>query len=130
MVNGDNITWGNCTGIYQSGPICYVNEPSNCSDLVFSKSILRHYSWEACANPAKGKHMFTISRHDIKTGQVLISSILYLKCIGNVLHSNTNEKYKCTNTVCKWDKHREDVDWGHFAKSTGNCTACVNFCDN
>ena len=41
-------TFGNCQSKYKSGPICYVNEPSNCTDLAFSNSQKRRYSWEAC----------------------------------------------------------------------------------
>ena len=50
--------FGKCTNNYKSRPICYVNEPSNCSDLVFSKTQSRRYSWDACVNWEKGKPQF------------------------------------------------------------------------
>ena len=43
--------FGNCKKLYKSGPICYVNVPSTCSDLKKSKSAGRSYSWDACAPP-------------------------------------------------------------------------------
>ena len=43
--------YGNCKKVFKTGPICYVNEPSSCSDLKKSKSTGKYYSWEACAPP-------------------------------------------------------------------------------
>ena len=40
--------YGNCSLSYEKGPICYVNEPSNCTDLAFSSRVKKRYSWEAC----------------------------------------------------------------------------------
>ena len=40
---------GNCVGKVGKGPICYVEEPSTCSDLQRSKKYSdKRYSWEAC----------------------------------------------------------------------------------
>ena len=36
------------TGWYIKGPICYVNEPSTCSDIRPSHYYPTGYSWEAC----------------------------------------------------------------------------------
>ena len=43
--------FGNCKKVYEIGPICYVNEPSNCSDLTKSMSTGKSFSWEACKLP-------------------------------------------------------------------------------
>ena len=40
--------FGNCKKVYKIGTICYVKEPSTCSDLRKSKSTGKSYSWEAC----------------------------------------------------------------------------------
>ena len=41
--------YGSCQKIMGKGPICYVNKPSICKDLVDSESMIeRQYSWEAC----------------------------------------------------------------------------------
>merc|ERR1712012_555812 len=40
--------FGNCQKKYKNGQICYVNEPSNCKDLVKSKSTGKRFSWKAC----------------------------------------------------------------------------------
>ena len=43
--------FGNCQKIeIQTGPICYVKELSNCSDLLLSSRMERNYSSEACKN--------------------------------------------------------------------------------
>ena len=48
LMNG---IYGKCEVDYQSkGPICYVDEPSNCTDLKFSSEAGAYYSWEACGN--------------------------------------------------------------------------------
>ena len=57
MVN----SFGNCKKSYNGGPICYVNEPSNCTDLAHSKSTGRRYSWDACTK-LLGK--FKLESHD------------------------------------------------------------------
>merc|ERR1712018_563901 len=43
--------YGNCKKKFKIGPICYVNEPSTCTDLVESQSTGKRYSWDACAPP-------------------------------------------------------------------------------
>ena len=43
-----NGKWGNCGTDYKGLPICYVVEPSNCSDLQYSSSTGKYYSWAAC----------------------------------------------------------------------------------
>ena len=48
--------YGNCRKDYKDGPICYVNLPSQCKDLVdSSKDPSKQYSWEACKNVGFGK---------------------------------------------------------------------------
>merc|ERR1712223_724880 len=44
--------YGNCERNYKNkGAICYVNEPSTCTDLMVSKRQNgKRYSWEACSN--------------------------------------------------------------------------------
>ena len=48
----DSVGYGNCKKSYWTensqgkGPICYVKEPSNCTDL--QKADDDQYSWEAC----------------------------------------------------------------------------------
>ena len=43
--------YGLCRKDYKDGPICYVNLPSQCKDLVnSSKDPSKKYSWEACKN--------------------------------------------------------------------------------
>jgi len=47
----DSVGYGNCqksywTDVMPEGPICYVKEPSNCTDL--QKAGNSQYSWEAC----------------------------------------------------------------------------------
>lgn len=44
--------FGNCQKIEiaSKGPICYVNEPTNCSDRSLSSRMERNYSSEACKN--------------------------------------------------------------------------------
>ena len=46
-----------------------------------------------------------------------------------MMQSNTKEAYKCTNTVCIWGNHRENVDWGYLTKITGDCKSCIDRCD-
>ena len=47
--------YGNCRKDHKGGPICYVNLPSECNDLVgSSKYPDRKYSWEACKNVGFG----------------------------------------------------------------------------
>ena len=58
LTNGE---FGQCRKIYKKGPICYVNEPSNCGDLERSLTLNKYYSWEACNN-TKGKH-FVLTRN-------------------------------------------------------------------
>lgn len=41
--------FGRCIRLSGGKPVCYVNEPSNCTDLGFSKSTGKYYSWEACS---------------------------------------------------------------------------------
>ena len=44
---------GNCQKELQTGPMCYVNEPSTCTDLVDGNqhdTTEKRYSWEACNN--------------------------------------------------------------------------------
>ena len=41
-------SYGNCEANYLNAPICYVNQPSNCADKVYSISAGAYYSWEAC----------------------------------------------------------------------------------
>ena len=43
-----NSGYGNCKKEFKNGPICYVNEPSNCKDLQESSSTGKRYSWLAC----------------------------------------------------------------------------------
>ena len=51
--------WGNCQKSYGKGPICYVNEPSTCTDIVDARSYgPTGYSWEACANKNLGTRAF------------------------------------------------------------------------
>ena len=42
--------YGNCIKDFMGkGPICYVNEPSNCTDRKIStENGIMQYSWEAC----------------------------------------------------------------------------------
>ena len=40
--------YGNCQKLLLGHPICYVNEPSNCTDLYADASAGRNFSWEAC----------------------------------------------------------------------------------
>ena len=41
--------YGNCNKKYKKGPICYVNQPTSCSDIKPSKSNAgERLSWEAC----------------------------------------------------------------------------------
>ena len=43
--------YGNCQKNYLNGPICYVNEPTNCSDVINAGSDgPTGYSWDACRN--------------------------------------------------------------------------------
>ena len=40
----------------ESGPICYVNEPTTCTDVVNQDSVgPTGFSWQACENRPKGK---------------------------------------------------------------------------
>ena len=43
--------FGNCEKDFKGKPICYVNEPSSCSDLKESSSTGKRYSWDACSGP-------------------------------------------------------------------------------
>ena len=43
--------FGNCEKNFKGKPICYVNEPSSCSDLKESSSTGKRYSWDACSGP-------------------------------------------------------------------------------
>ena len=49
--------------------------------------------------------------------------------IVRILHSNTNETYKCKNTACHWETDGENIDWGYLDKANGNCDSCINLCD-
>merc|ERR1711944_228908 len=55
-MHGVDQCYGNCKGVSverksgEKGPICFVNEPSNCADLAEDKG--RKYSWEACSSMA------------------------------------------------------------------------------
>ena len=40
--------FGNCEKDFKGKPICYVNEPSSCSDLKENSSTGKRYSWDAC----------------------------------------------------------------------------------
>ena len=43
--------YGRCKKGKRSGkPYCFVNEPSTCSDLFFSKSSRKQYSYDACVS--------------------------------------------------------------------------------
>ena len=60
---------------------------------------------------------------------IFMHNLKYVEYPSRMLHSNTNETYKCTNTVCKWEDDRKNIDWGYLTNSTGNCTFCINLCD-
>ena len=41
--------YGRCRKVYKKGPVCYVNQPSTCKDLVHSTTEKgEQYSWDAC----------------------------------------------------------------------------------
>lgn len=41
--------YGNCNKEYKRGPLCYVNQPSSCTDLMKSGSNKgERVSWQAC----------------------------------------------------------------------------------
>ena len=41
--------YGNCNKMYKRKPICYVNQPTSCTDLIKSKTNKgERVSWEAC----------------------------------------------------------------------------------
>ena len=44
--------YGNCQQLYEGRPLCYVNEPSACSDLRDSNTETEGIQWsfEACGN--------------------------------------------------------------------------------
>ena len=43
--------YGNCQKSHLNGPICYVNEPTTCIDVVNDGSQgSTGYSWDACQN--------------------------------------------------------------------------------
>ena len=55
--------YGNCKKVYKKGPICYVNKPTTCSDVVDDDSQgPAGYSWEACHN-YKGNSLTQMFRH-------------------------------------------------------------------
>ena len=63
---------------YKSGPMCYVNEPSNCTDLVFSKSQKRWYSWEACVKSIKGNWYVCVLVLRHKAEPFAVSSLYFV----------------------------------------------------
>ena len=42
--------YGNCQKLNRGLPLCYVNEPSDCTDLIFIKRTGRSVSWKACTS--------------------------------------------------------------------------------
>ena len=52
-----NNGYGNCSKDYgDKGPLCYVEEPSTCPDVVNSQSEKgKRFSYEACTNGSSGK---------------------------------------------------------------------------
>ena len=40
--------FGNCRREYIHGPVCYVKEPTTCSDATFGTTRNKQYSWLAC----------------------------------------------------------------------------------
>ena len=52
--------YGNCGLSYQKGPMCYVNEPSNCNDSVYSGRLKRFYSWDACSKHPGRNYIISI----------------------------------------------------------------------
>ena len=48
----DTNGFGKCKKTWKKGPICFVKEPSKCTDQISVGK--KHYSWEAC-NLEKGK---------------------------------------------------------------------------
>ena len=46
------------------------------------------------------------------------------------MKSSCNETYNCLNKLCVWENVGENVDWGYLTKNNGNCSTCIDMCDN
>ena len=84
-----NGIYGKCEADYQSkGPICYVDDPSNCTDLKFSSEVGAHYSWEACGN----NHIF-ISRHEILSIIGFTLNSMFNKLLSYLRNASYTDRY-------------------------------------
>ena len=46
------------------------------------------------------------------------------------LSSSANVTYICERKTCTWYSEGEEIDWGYFTKKDGNCSSCIDMCDN
>ena len=42
--------------------------------------------------------------------------------------SYTGSSYYCANRACDWRNHQENVEWGYYSKTSGNCKYCKIKC--
>ena len=99
-----NGIYGKCEANYQSkGPICYVDQPSNCTDLKFSSEAGAYYSWEACGN----NHIF-ILKHQILFIIIYLYVLLLTACLTNFYHIAEKQAIPISTLV------------GYWVQSTGN----------
>ena len=75
---------GACNTIYKNkggnGPICYVNQPSSCKDLVANRNDpSKQYSWEACTNYHPWDHQYVGWSHKhLVTSQPILDKSFFL----------------------------------------------------
>ena len=43
--------------------------------------------------------------------------------------SEHKERYKCYHKACEWIMEKENVDWGYYSNTSGDCSDCLTMCD-
>ena len=43
---------------------------------------------------------------------------------------NSTDNYLCTDSACDWGDKKENVDWGYYSRTNGNCSICRSECQN
>ena len=52
---------------------------------------------------------------------------IFLFSANKKVHS---EAYGCSYRGCSWNSGTQGIDWDYYSTTNGNCTYCMNECDN
>ena len=59
-----------------------------------------------------------------------INEILYVFTYNYTsVDSEHQERYKCYHKACEWLPEQENITWGYYSKSNGDCSDCLAMCD-